>query len=118
MADTYDSVMGGNREAWARAKKVYDARYEVWKKDGSRRAFEYKIGDLVWISRPDRKTQDGAGTIHLGLVPRWHGLLRVLSRTGGNGNTYRVGYVQGGALPKPYHANLMRPYRRVRTYTV
>ena len=110
MVETYDSVMESSRVSWARAKKAYDDRYAVWKKDGTRRAFEYRIGDLVWIARPERKTQDGRGTINLGLVPKWHGPLRVLSRTGGHGDTYRVGYVQGGALPMPYHANLMRPY--------
>ncbi len=110
MVATYDAVTEASRAAWAKAKKAYDARHEVWKKDGKRKAFEYRVGDLVWISRPERKTQDGTGMVNLGLIPKWHGPLRILSRTGGNGDTYRVGYVQGGALPMPYHANLMRPY--------
>ena len=110
MAGTWDNVVQASHSAWVKAKRAYDTRYDVWKKDGSRRAFEYKIGDLVWIARPMRKTQEGALNVNLGLVPRWYGPLRVLSRTGGGGDTYRVGYVQGGVLPMPYHANLLRPY--------
>ena len=107
MAFVNDEVAEANRAAWERAKTAYDKRHKVWKENGDRRAFEYKIGDKVWIAIPVRNHHEAEGGANHGLQPKWRGPLQVVSRVG---DTYRVMVPTGGALPMPYHANLMRPY--------
>ena len=59
------------------------------------------------MDRDTYEIQNPETGINLGLQPRWRGPLQVISRVG---DTYRVKIPTGGALPMPYHANLMRPY--------
>ena len=106
MAFVNDAVAQANHAAWKRAKEAYDKRFRVWKANGDRRAFEYQVGDKVWIAVPN-KVREAEGGTNLGLQPRWRGPLQVISRIG---DVYRVKVPTGGALPMPYHANLLRPY--------
>jgi hypothetical protein len=116
MAYMNDEVVKANQAAWEKAKIAYDKRHRVWKECGDRRGFEYKIGDKVWIAVPMKGDSEAEGGTNRGLQPRWKGPLQVISRMG---DTYRVRVPTGGALPMPYHSNLMRPYlpNQKRKYT-